>query len=73
MVKPRQIHVAVTELTFPRATEQLSVAVPGHTDALMRPTVAADASVHVGGIGAVLEVVPAGCGQGGLERRRPRR
>jgi hypothetical protein len=35
------------------------------------PTVAADTAVHVGGIGAVLEVIPARCRQGGLQFLRP--
>lgn len=36
----------------------LQSAVPGHTDALVGPTVAADASVHVRGVSAVLDVDP---------------
>jgi hypothetical protein len=34
-------------------------------------TLSTDTAVHIGGVGAVLEVVSAGCRQGGIERRRP--
>jgi hypothetical protein len=44
---------------------------PRHPDALMLPTVAADTAANVGGVGAVLEVVPAGRSQCGFNRRRP--
>ena len=37
----------------------------------MLPALAADAAGHIGGVGAVLEVIPTGCRQGGLERCRP--
>ena len=51
--------------------DQLRAAVPAHPDALMLPTFATDAALHVRGIGAVLEVVPAGCRQGGIQLLRP--
>jgi hypothetical protein len=35
------------------------------------PTLPADTTRHVGAVGAVLEVVPAGCRQGGLQLLRP--
>ena len=44
---------------------------PRHPDALMLPTVAAETAANVGGVGAVLEVVPAGRSQCGFNRRRP--
>ena len=44
---------------------------PRHPNALMLPRVAADTAAHVGGVGAVLEVMPAGRSQCGLKRRRP--
>jgi hypothetical protein len=34
-------------------------------------TLSTDTAVHIGAVGAVLEVVSAGCRQGGIERRRP--
>ena len=37
------------------------------TDALVGPTVAACAAVHVGSIGAVVDVVAAGCRQGSFQ------
>jgi hypothetical protein len=37
----------------------------------MRPALAADTAVHVRGAGAVLEVVPASCRQGGLQSGCP--
>jgi hypothetical protein len=37
----------------------------------MLPAVTADTARHIGGIGAVLEVVPVGCRQGGLQLLRP--
>jgi hypothetical protein len=45
--------------------------VPGHTDALVRSALAADASLRICGVGAVLGVGLAGCRQGGLQRLRP--
>ena len=43
----------------------------GHADALVLPTVLADTARHVGGVGAVLEVISACCRQRGFERGRP--
>ena len=43
----------------------------GHPPALMLPARAADTTVHVRGIRAVLEVVPAGRRQSGLKRHGP--
>jgi hypothetical protein len=48
-------------------------AVPGHPLALVLATLSANAAVDIGGVGSVLEVLPAGCRQGGLQRRRPPR
>jgi hypothetical protein len=47
--------------------------VPAHPDALVFPTLTAHAAVHVRGIGAMLEIVPAGCRQGCLQCCRPLR
>ena len=46
-------------------------AVPAHPNLLMHSAVAADAAVDVRSIGAVLEVISAGCGQGAVQCRRP--
>jgi hypothetical protein len=45
-----------------------SLAIP---DTLVLATVPADTARHVRGVGAVLEVISAGCRQGGLERGKP--
>jgi hypothetical protein len=37
-----------------------------HPDPLVGPALAAHAPTYIGGIGAVLEVVPPGCRQGGI-------
>ena len=44
---------------------------PAHSPLLVLPAIPAHAAVHVCSVGAVLQVVTAGCGQCGLERRRP--
>jgi hypothetical protein len=38
-----------------------------HPDALVGPALTTDTAVHVCGVGAVFEVVAAGCREGGLE------
>jgi hypothetical protein len=43
-----------------------------HSPLLVLPAIPAHATVDVRGVGAVLQVVTAGCRQGGLERGRPR-
>jgi hypothetical protein len=50
---------------------QLSAAIPGHPDALVLAALLADTTSHVCGSGAVFEVVPAGCRQGGLQLLGP--
>jgi hypothetical protein len=65
------IHLGVTGSLLPRAREQLLSAVPGHPLALVLPALSADAAVGVSGIRTMLEVVPAGCRQGGLETLGP--
>ena len=46
-------------------------AVPAHPPLLVLPAIPANAAVRVRGVGAMLQVVTAGCGQCGLERGRP--
>jgi hypothetical protein len=46
-------------------------AILAHPDLLVLPTLAADAAVHVRGVGAVLEVIPTHCRQGGFKRCQP--
>jgi hypothetical protein len=67
---------AIGWLNFPLITEigsrgstfgSVLAAVPCQPDALVGPALAADAAVHVRGSGAVLEVVPASCRQGGIQ------
>jgi hypothetical protein len=43
----------------------------GDSPTLVSAAIAADAAVHISGVGAVLEVVPAGSHQGRLQRGRP--
>jgi hypothetical protein len=58
--------------TWARTTgEARLAAVLGHPSPLVLPAVLADTALHVGGVGPMGEVVPAGCRQGGLKRRRP--
>ena len=47
--------------------DSFSTAVPRHPDALMLSALAESTAAHLGGVGAVLEVVSAGCRQRGLE------
>jgi hypothetical protein len=44
---------------------------PAQPPPLMVSAVPAHAAVHVRGVGAVLEIVTAGCGEGGFQRCRP--
>jgi hypothetical protein len=53
------------------SSDASSVPFSGHTDALVGPTLDAVTAVHVRGIGAVLEVIPARCRQGGLKLLGP--
>jgi hypothetical protein len=46
-------------------------AVSGHADSLVSPAVAAHATSHIGGVGAVLAVVSEGSCQGGLQLLGP--
>jgi hypothetical protein len=39
----------------------------GHPDPLILPTLAAHTPMDIGGVSSVLEVVPTGCRQGGLQ------
>jgi hypothetical protein len=51
--------------------DSFSTAVPRHPDALMLPTLTTDTAAHIGGVGAVLEVLSAGCRQRSLKLLRP--
>ena len=51
--------------------DQGLAAVPGHPDALVSAALAADTAAHVGGVGAVVQVVPAGCRQGCIQLLGP--
>jgi hypothetical protein len=61
---------ASTSWTNPQKVNRC-LAVPGHPNALVLPTLAAVTAVHVGGIGAVPEVVPAGSRQRSIEGCQP--
>jgi hypothetical protein len=61
---PGLVPVLLTELTT--LTIGLA-AIFGQPPALVLPAVATDTSRHIGGIGAVLEVVPTSSRQGGLQ------
>ena len=47
------------------------IALLRHPDPLVTAALAANTPSHIGGVGAVLEVVAAGCHEGGLQLGRP--
>jgi hypothetical protein len=66
MLKTSTLNVVVT-MSSPTST----ATVPAHPPLLVLPAVPTRTPVHIGSVGAVLEVVTAGCRQCGLERGRP--